>query len=116
MHVTENGEISKRLLYFCPGSLGGIAEYAHAQATALAEQGIDVTMLCPADWPHAPPTAYRQLRQLRSSLSNSTKTRWRSRLRTAKSLLAAKAKLASIIRTHSFRRVLLATYLEYLAP
>jgi glycosyltransferase involved in cell wall biosynthesis len=115
VQITEN-EMSRRLLYFCPASLGGIAEYAHAQATALAEQGVDVTLLCPVDWPYALPTAYRQLRLLRSTVSSSTKKRWRSRLRTAKSLLVEHAKLASVIRAYSFRRVLLATYLEYLAP
>ena len=115
-HRAEVGETSRRLLYFCPASFGGIAEYAHAQATALAEQGIDVTMLCRVDWPHAAPTAYRQLRLLCSSSSSSAKTRWRSRWRTAKSLLVEHARLASVVRAHSFRRVLLATYLEYLAP
>lgn len=112
----EDDKTSRRLLYFCPASLGGIAEYAHAQATALAEQGVDVTMLCRTDWPYAPPTAYRQLRQLQSSPSAAAEPRWRSRLRTAKSLLVEHAKLASVIRAHSFQRVLLATYLEYLAP
>lgn len=115
-HGTEVEETSRRLLYFCQASFGGIAEYAHAQATALAAQGIDVTMLCRVDWPYAAPTAYRQLRQLCSPSSSSAKTRWRSRLRTAKSLLADHAMLVSVIRTCSFRRVLLATYLEYLAP
>ena len=105
-----------RLLYFCPASFGGIAEYAHAQATALAEQSVDVTMLCGADWPYAPPTAYRQLRELYPSSSLPAGTRWRSRLRTARNLLRTQVKLASVIRTYSFRRVLLATYLEYLAP
>jgi glycosyltransferase involved in cell wall biosynthesis len=113
---TEDSDTSTRLLYFCPASLGGIAEYAHAQATALAKQGIDVTMLCRVDWPYAPPTNYRQLRQLKSSALVAAEPRWRSRLRTAKSLLVEHAKLASVIRAYSFRRVLLATYLEYLAP
>ncbi|UPJ51726.1 glycosyltransferase family 4 protein [Bradyrhizobium sp. 200] len=113
---TEDSKTSRRLLYFCPASLGGIAEYAHAQATALAQQGIDVTMLCRVDWPYAPPTAYRQLRELNSSSSAAAESRWRSRLRTAKGLLVEHAKLASVIRAYSFRRVLLATYLEYLAP
>lgn len=112
----SDGDTFRRLLYFCPASRGGIAEYGHAQATALAQQGIDVTMLCPVDWPYAPPTAYRQIRQLQSSTPVFAETRWRSRLRTGKSLLVEHAKLASVTRAYSFRRVLLATYLEYLAP
>lgn len=49
-----------RLLYFCPISSGGIADYAHAQATALAEQSVNVTLSCASDWPYPPTTAYFQ--------------------------------------------------------
>ena len=35
-----------RLLYYSPASYGGLADYAHEQANAIASLGVEVTLLC----------------------------------------------------------------------
>lgn len=40
-----------KLLYYSPDSYGGIADYAHEQANALLELGVDVTLLCNPKYP-----------------------------------------------------------------
>ena len=106
----------ERLLYFCPVSSGGIADYAHIQASALAEQSIKVTLLCGSDWPHPQNTAYRQLRELPVLRPAKKSPRWLSRLRFVRHLLTSYSRLRRIIVHEGFQRVLLASYIEYLAP
>jgi glycosyltransferase involved in cell wall biosynthesis len=107
--------MTERLLYYCPLSVGGVADYAHFQASALAEQSIDVTLLCGCDWPYPEPTAYRQLRQL-SSFSHAHDIRWLSRLSFARYQFTTHLSLVRVIRKTGIRRVLMAAYVEYLAP
>src|SRR5262245_14579524 len=108
--------MAERLLYFCPLSVGGVADYAHFQASALAEQSIDVTLLCGCDWPYSEPTAYRQLRQLPSLRPAHDIPRWRSRPRFARYQVATPLRLVPVIRKTGAQRVLMAAYVEYLAP
>jgi glycosyltransferase involved in cell wall biosynthesis len=108
--------MAERLLYFCPLSVGGVAEYAHFQASALARQAIDVTLLCGRDWPYCEATDYRQLRHLPLLPPAHDIPRWRSRLRFIRYLVASHLILIRVIRQTGIRRVLMGAYIEYLAP
>jgi glycosyltransferase involved in cell wall biosynthesis len=103
-----------RLLYFCPLSLGGIADYGHEQAKALAATGWDVTMLCPSDYPHSA-DGYRQLRLL-APLHPRTSRRLVSRIRLTRRILDDAKLLDRLITGQNFEKVLFANYSEYLAP
>lgn len=39
-----------RLLYYSPNSYGGLADYAHEQANALVDLGVNVTFLCTPEY------------------------------------------------------------------
>lgn len=106
-----------RLLYHSPASYGGIADYAHEQANALATLGIEVTMLCTPEYPTGRGEQYKIVPVLQE-------------LKPAKPLphkalkaghyvavtLANHAALARFIKQHNFQYVLLGSYSEYLAP
>jgi len=104
------------LLYYCPASIGGIADYAHFQVVALAGLGVRVTLLCPTDWPHPRETGYAVRPSLLPSVGAKNLPRWQSRLRISRAIMLNQARLAATVRHESFRRVLCATYSEYLAP
>ena len=106
----------ERLLLFCPASVGGIADYTHAQANALAGQGVEVSLLCNLNWPHSTNTGVRQLREIPLPVLQSNLPRWASRVRTAISILRSYGTLVRVIQRDGHRRVLLASYIEYLAP
>jgi glycosyltransferase involved in cell wall biosynthesis len=104
----------KRLVYFCPSSVGGIADYAHEQAKALSSLGVEVTLLCPSEYPHLA-DGYEQLRDLKS-LTHGGKSRWRSRFSMVLQILRNSMVLDRLISKESIDRVIFATYSEYLAP
>lgn len=109
-------EPGNELLYYCPASYGGIADYAHAQATALVAAGMNVTLLGPTDWPHRQATPYTLRAELRSSQTGKNLARWRRRFHTARRILENQFQLAAIVGREGQRRVLCASYVEYLAP
>ena len=104
------------LLYYCPASHGGFADYAHEQAKALVALGMPVTFLCPTDWPHqqAPPYALRAV--LRPVQRGKDLPRWRRRFSTARRILENQRRFALVVGQEGARRILCATYVEYLAP
>jgi glycosyltransferase involved in cell wall biosynthesis len=102
------------LLVFCTADHGGLADYAHAQAEALADQGHRVLLLAPAGFP-----SHSQLYQrlaLPTSHCRSGSPRWRQQLATAFTILRQQAALHRAIKHTGVRTVLLTTYSEYLAP
>ncbi|MFW5882958.1 MAG: glycosyltransferase family 4 protein [Verrucomicrobiota bacterium] len=103
-----------RLLYFCPVAKGGIADYAHKQAQALAAEGIEVTLLCPPEFPHAA-EGYVQDRGL-STHVRAAGSRLLSRWQIVRQILKDAATLEQRVRAGGWRHVLFATYSEYLAP
>ena len=109
----------KRLLYFCPLSYGGLADYAHAQATALAEAGCDVTMLCQPEFMMGRASSYRQdplLKKLKEHNKSSVAGRIVRKFAHGFLILKHISQLAAYIREHDFQHVLFASYVEYLAP
>ncbi len=107
----------ERLLYFCNFSTGGIAKNSLEQCKALTSAGVEVDLLCPADWrgePLDPPSRTRK--ELVPPPLHGCKPRWLSRLRYAKSILANVRVLENEVRRGEFRYVILGSYFEYLAP
>ena len=50
-----------KITTFIDVSTGGIADYAHAQASALVARGVDVEMLCPPEFTQGKEAAYRTI-------------------------------------------------------
>lgn len=106
-----------RLLYYSPSSYGGIADYAHEQANALVDLGVDVTFLCTPQYPkgrgekyHLVPDLY-EIAPLKKLPHKALKVVY-----VARRILANFALLASFIEEKNFQYVLLDSYFEYLAP
>ena len=104
------------LLYHNAASIGGMADYAHVQASALADLGLRVAFLCPRDWPDHGSAGYTPLRLLPPTRDTIRVPRWQSRARMVRRILAAQAALESVIERERPGHVLLANYHEYLAP
>jgi glycosyltransferase involved in cell wall biosynthesis len=105
--------MSLRLLYFCPATEGGIANYAHAQATAIAAHGVEVVFLtAPAYRPLDLPPTYH----LDPSLPGLRPLPLSSKVRLGLRILEEQRALRRAIATYQIGHVLFATYSEYLAP
>ncbi|MGA7931976.1 MAG: glycosyltransferase family 4 protein [Kovacikia sp.] len=106
-----------KLLYYAPASYGGIADYAHEQANALVELGIEVTLLCPPGYPIGKGEKY-QIVQILQEIAhpNPGAHRWVKALHFIKTVLANFSRLADYIERQQFQSVLLGSYLEYFAP
>lgn len=102
------------LLVFCTADHGGLADYAHAQAEALARRGHAVLLLIPQAFPHNSPLYRREtLPVLQVSWR---RLRFLQQVSTAANILFQKAVLSRLISTSRSRHVLFADYSEYLAP
>lgn len=101
-----------KLLYYSPVSQGGLANYAHSQAGALAEAGAELIFLC----------AKRACSKPRASVFEPILTepddypKLPRRLRLACSLLANARALELAIDRFGCSHVLWGSYYEYLAP
>lgn len=101
-------------LIFCTASHGGLADYAHAQAEALADLGQTVLLLAPPQFPFQS-ARYQRLNLPTIGLA-AGRFRWLQRLGTAATILAQQLALNRAIASTGCRRVLFTTYSEYLAP
>jgi len=110
--------LKKRLLYFCPAVTGGIADYGREQAHALAQAGIEVLFQTSPGFHIRPGDAYQVLPRTgeKTEARSGTLLRWRSRLETARQILANARVLRDAIQETGCSHVLLAAYAEYLAP
>lgn len=106
-----------KLLYYSPDSYGGLADYAHEQANALADLGIEVVFLCTSRFPTGRKEKYKIvpiLQELKARNPNASKL-----LKAAiytNITLSNFSKFTRFIEEHSFQQVMLGTYSEYLAP
>lgn len=106
-----------RLLYYSPSSYGGLADYAHAQATALTEEGLEVTLLCSPNYLATRTPLYKTIPALQENTPpEGTLTRIAKALYFVRSILFNFSTLANVIEKNSFPNVLLGSYMEYLAP
>ena len=101
-----------KLLYYSAVATGGLADYAHAQANALAQLGIEVTMLCPADAEVPASTRYKRVPEL---VPFARRIAFR-RLQQAGRIIRNIRFLERHIRKSHFSHVLLGSYSEYLSP
>src|SRR5665811_917312 len=108
---------TRHILYHCPTTTGGLAAYAHEQASALAHAGCAVTLVTRADYPEPAERPYRIVR-LHPALS--AVPPWlpplARRLGTLWRLLREQFRLAGYIEKNNFRQVLMGSYIEYAAP
>lgn len=108
----------RRLLYFSPLSRGGMAEYAHEQANALADEGVRVTVLCAPEFAPAARDPRYSVLPLLAQLDPPGRPRLRLARagRLAGTIMGNYAALARTIRGQGFDRVLFGAYSELLAP
>ncbi|MFN0130107.1 MAG: glycosyltransferase [Verrucomicrobiales bacterium] len=102
------------LTVFCTVARGGIADYTHAQCLALTSAGVNVALLCPEDFVHSS-NAYTQIRSL-APIPQGRVSRLRSRWRLARKILHDQLFLDRHLREARPGHLLLASYIEYLAP
>jgi glycosyltransferase involved in cell wall biosynthesis len=103
-----------KLLYFSPASQGGLADYAHAQANALASLGAEVTLLCTPDYPTQRGERYRIVPRLKPLTPIGH--RLSKAIHYTDVILSQYRQLVQLLETEHFQSVLLGAYAEYLAP
>lgn len=107
-----------KLLYYSPDSYGGLADYAHKQANALADLGVEVVLLCTLGFPAAGRqgnyTIAPLLRELK--IQNPQTNKFFKVTTYIRLTLSNVRTLAQFIEDHNFQFVLLGSYVEYLAP
>ena len=95
--------------------MGGLADYAHEQANALAELGVAVVMLTTAQ--HLPRANRRyQTRPVLTDSSGGSRSKLARRISWVRCLLKNFRTLNQEIRKGDYQTVLLGAYFEYFAP
>ncbi len=107
---------SRKILLYCPFCKGGLSDYAHLQANALIDQGVQVEMLGSPLYPQRKDRRY-QLRAelLEPEFSHLKKGAFKSALYFFRHLFNFYL-LQKIVRKEKWSHVLLISYFEYLAP
>lgn len=106
-----------KLIYYSASSYGGLADYAHEQANALVDLGVDVTFLCSPKYSIGRGEKYQIVPCLyESALSKPLPNKALKAIHFIRVILANVSKLASFIEENNFRYVLFSSYAEYLAP
>ncbi|NJK39097.1 MAG: glycosyltransferase [Oscillatoriales cyanobacterium RM2_1_1] len=105
-----------KLLYYSPSSYGGLADYAHEQANALANLGIEVTFMCTPNYPKNRGELYQTLPVLQDDLNQKQSNKVIKVVRHINTTVSNYQTLAKTITTQDFNAVLLGSYAEYFAP
>lgn len=105
-----------KLLYFASSSYGGLLNYAQDQANALAELGVEVTVLCSERFVKRPNDSYTILPNLIDNRPTGARNRVARTLTFVRTLLKNSAILRQTIVAGGYDRVLLVAYAEYLSP
>lgn len=106
-----------KLLYYSPSSYGGLADYAHEQAIALSQLGIEVTLLCPPKYLETRTPTYKTISTLRENKPNQPSAhKLVKAVSFVRNTLLNFSTLARTIKLGEFNAVLLGSYIEYLAP
>ena len=108
----------RRLLYFSPESYGGLADYAHEQARALQEAGVETCFLTTPEATLAKPESNYARQTVLTMAPNKAvcPSKIVRRFRAAKAILGNIRMLAGCARKMQVRHVLFGGYFEYLAP
>src|SRR5271166_3160203 len=112
-----SGESEHKLLYFSPAWSGGLADYARSQADALVDAGTKVVFLTSRRNEIDPASGCCIRKELSpASVGASGNSRLMHKFELARELVANFRQLARIVKREKFDRVLLGSYVEYLAP
>ena len=113
-HRSDFKKLTNSILYYCPCSKGGIADYAQRQIQALTELDIKVVLVCP----QAFVDRYHSLVncQIFPILLESPIPKLPRYLDTGFTILKNIQLLCMALYKSQLKHVLLATYAEYLAP
>ncbi|HBL10850.1 MAG TPA: glycosyl transferase family 1 [Cyanobacteria bacterium UBA11162] len=106
-----------RLLCYSPASYGGLADYAHEQANALVDLGVEVTLLSTPNYPVGRKAKY-EIRPILQEIAP-PKTLPHKVLKAiyfTAITLSNFNQLTNYIEENNFQYVLLGSYMEYLAP
>jgi len=105
-----------KLVYYCPGSVGGISDYAYAQSAALAQAGVEVILLTVATG--APQSkGFSCISCLEDeSQPVSSSSRILRRAGQCGRIRRNIFRLCTYVRSHQIQHVILASYSEYFAP
>ena len=114
----QDGEKPLRLIYFSPFEAGGLADYAHEQANALQESGVQVMFLStPAAIARKKNAKYQPCPQLMEApRGNGSRSLLARRIGTTRYILKNVGLLLDSVRREGADRVLFCSYSEYLAP
>jgi glycosyltransferase involved in cell wall biosynthesis len=104
-----------RLLYYCPGSIGGIGDYTYSQAAALSAMGVDVTLLVSREC-EPPSPNYAVERVLRNESRRFSGPRLLRQIKRSALICGNILRLRRAILKGGFQHVMLASYVEYAAP
>ncbi|MEL7355046.1 MAG: glycosyltransferase family 4 protein [Cyanobacteria bacterium J06560_6] len=106
-----------KLLYYSPSSYGGLADYAHEQANALVEVGVEVDLLCMPNYPTDKGHQYTLVAQLKElDPDKPIKTKTGRVWRYINTTLTNYRTLSATIKRGAYKYVLMGSYAEYLSP
>ena len=105
----------KRLIYFTSSSYGGLADYAHEQANALVQLGVDVEMLTTAQYRQRADCRYK-IRAVLVDSTHRTRSGLAQRVSWVSCILKNVRTLNREILQGEYTAVLMGAYSEYLAP
>ncbi|MHC5738681.1 glycosyltransferase family 4 protein [Nostoc sp.] len=106
-----------KLLYYSPASYGGIADYAHEQANALVDLGIDVILLTTPKYQTGRGEKYKVVPILwEITLTQPLPHKLLKTIYSNSVILNNFTQLANFIERYNFQYVVLGSYVEYLAP
>jgi len=104
-----------RLLYLCEADAGGIAQYAVQQVNALANEGVEVTVLCRPTLEHQLFQCYKVSATLPLRISSSA-PKWKRLVRRIKDARSVAYQTTRFAADGNFKQLLIACYAEYFAP
>lgn len=102
-----------RLLYFAPYSHGGLADYTQAQADALGQKGVEVSILCRPTFAKERSGSFTALPHLKEAEAHGRS--FLKKLEHVSRILEDVKQLDLVIRESNYHHVIL-TFSEYLAP
>ncbi|HLS27486.1 MAG TPA: glycosyltransferase family 4 protein [Opitutales bacterium] len=105
-----------KLLYFSPNSFGGLADYAQAQANAIADQGVEVVFLCAPDFPVSADSKFHYLPTLIQNRPGAGGNKLARGFRMSREIIGNHRILRQEIDAQNIQNVLFGAYAEYFAP
>ncbi len=105
-----------RILYFNNSAFGGLAQYAHFQANALADAGCEVDFLCPPNFPDYEDRRYNAIKVLSAKAKRTGASKLARLSGFFKEITSDIKSLVKFLESNSCQHVLFGSYLEYFSP